>query len=96
MSGIELAESVRRRWPALPVLLTSGYSALLADEGSKGFPLQAKPYSAQDLQRALARLRGTQWAWPEGSAGGQEADAPNLGGGSLSSTISWRIIEPET
>jgi CheY-like chemotaxis protein len=63
MSGIELAESVRRRWPALPVLLTSGYSAVLADEGSRGFPLLAKPYSAQDLQQALARLRGvTPWA----------------------------------
>jgi PAS domain S-box-containing protein len=56
MSGIELADRLRAAWPNLPILLTSGYSAVLAEEGSRGFPLLAKPYSAGDLQRSLGEL----------------------------------------
>lgn len=53
MSGVELAREVRRRWPHLPVVLTSGYSHVLAQEGSHGFELLHKPYSAEDLTRVL-------------------------------------------
>jgi PAS domain S-box-containing protein len=56
MSGIELAEEIRRSWPNMPILLTSGYSAILAEEGARGFPLLAKPYSAGDLEQALLDL----------------------------------------
>jgi PAS domain S-box-containing protein len=56
MSGIELAERIRETHPSLPVLLTSGYSAVLAQEGSRGFPLLAKPYSARELETALSRI----------------------------------------
>jgi len=56
MSGIELAERIRETYPDLPVLLTSGYSAVLAQDGSRGFPLLAKPYSARELEKALARI----------------------------------------
>ena len=54
MGGIELAEQIRRERPGLPVLLTSGYSAILAEQGARGFPLLAKPYSAVELGKALA------------------------------------------
>ncbi len=54
MSGIELAQSVRRRYPGLPVVLTSGYSHVLAEEGRHGFTLLAKPYSVESLARALS------------------------------------------
>jgi len=33
MSGIELGREIRQRYPALPVVLTSGYSHVLAEEG---------------------------------------------------------------
>ena len=56
MSGIELAKQVRSRWPRLPIVLTSGYSPVLAEQGAGGFPLLAKPYSASELQRALAAV----------------------------------------
>ncbi|WP_164549667.1 PAS domain-containing hybrid sensor histidine kinase/response regulator [Altericroceibacterium xinjiangense] len=49
MSGIELAEEVRRRYPTLRVVLTSGYSHVLATEGSHGFELLQKPYSLERL-----------------------------------------------
>jgi PAS domain S-box-containing protein len=56
ISGIELADRIRRDRPQLPLLLTSGYSAVLAQEGARGFPLLPKPYSAADLEAALARV----------------------------------------
>lgn len=53
MSGIELAETLRSRYPRLPVVLTSGYSHVLAAEGSHGFELLQKPYTADGLARVL-------------------------------------------
>ncbi|WP_207538753.1 GAF domain-containing hybrid sensor histidine kinase/response regulator [Sabulicella rubraurantiaca] len=56
MSGIELGEEIRRRHPGLPVVLTSGYSEVLAEEGSHGFELLQKPYAAAELSRILRRV----------------------------------------
>lgn len=53
MSGIELASAVRRRWPSLRVVLTSGYSHVLAEQGTHGFEFLAKPYSAEALVKML-------------------------------------------
>ncbi len=55
MNGIELGLEIRRREPELPVILTSGYSHVLAQEGSHGFELLHKPYSIDDLTRVLRR-----------------------------------------
>ncbi|MDZ7281324.1 PAS domain-containing protein [Sphingomonas sanguinis] len=52
-SGIELAETLRSRFPRLPVVLTSGYSHVLAAEGAHGFELLQKPYTAEGLARVL-------------------------------------------
>jgi PAS domain S-box-containing protein len=52
-SGIELAEILRSRFPTLPVVLTSGYSHVLAEEGAHGFELLQKPYTAEGLARVL-------------------------------------------
>jgi len=53
MNGIDLAREVRRRWPGLPVVLTSGYSHILAEEGSHGFELLQKPYTLDGLMAML-------------------------------------------
>ncbi|WBH16230.1 PAS domain-containing protein [Sphingomonas radiodurans] len=53
ISGIELAETLRVRHPDLPVVLTSGYSHVLALEGTHGFELLQKPYTADGLARVL-------------------------------------------
>ncbi|WP_019903666.1 PAS domain S-box protein [Methylobacterium sp. 77] len=53
MNGIDLAQAIKRKWPAMPVVLTSGYSHVLAEEGSHGFELLRKPYSVADLSRIL-------------------------------------------
>lgn len=59
MSGVELAQNIRNRWPDLPVVLTSGYSHILAEEGSHGFELLQKPYSLQSLIDFLGRRRAS-------------------------------------
>jgi CheY-like chemotaxis protein len=53
MSGIDFAKTVRKQWPGIPVVLTSGYSHVLVEEGRHGFPLLQKPYSAKDVAKAL-------------------------------------------
>ena len=53
ISGVELAQALRSRFPGLPVVLTSGYSHVLASEGSHGFELLQKPYTAEGLSRIL-------------------------------------------
>lgn len=53
MSGIDFGREVRRLYPQLPILLTSGYSSVLAEEGSHEFDLLHKPYSIAELSEAL-------------------------------------------
>jgi len=55
MSGIELEREVRSRYPGLPVVLTSGYSSVLAEQDSHDFEILRKPYSLDELARVLAR-----------------------------------------
>jgi PAS domain S-box-containing protein len=55
MNGVELGREIRRRWPGLPVVLTSGYSHVLAEEGRHGFDLLHKPYSVEGLTTALRK-----------------------------------------
>ena len=54
MDGIEFARTLRSRRPGLPVVLTSGYSHVLAAQSEHEFPLLQKPYSLEGLQLALA------------------------------------------
>ncbi len=55
MNGIELGQEIRRKYPKLPVVLTSGYSHVLAQNGTHGFELLSKPYSIEDLSRVLRK-----------------------------------------
>jgi PAS domain S-box-containing protein len=58
MGGIALARELERRVPELPVVLTSGYSHVLAEEGVHGFDLIQKPYSVEQLSRVLRKVVG--------------------------------------
>lgn len=49
INGLELARLIRDRWPAMPVVLTTGYSDALAEQQDHGFPLLRKPYSVSSL-----------------------------------------------
>ncbi|MEJ8853728.1 PAS domain S-box protein [Variovorax robiniae] len=55
MDGVDMAKEIRSRWADLPVVLTSGYSHVLAVDGDHGFALLQKPYSIQELEDFLYR-----------------------------------------
>jgi CheY-like chemotaxis protein len=60
MSGIDLANRIRRDHPDLPVVLASGYSHVLAEHGTHGVELLRKPYSVEQLSRVLRKaVRGS-------------------------------------
>jgi CheY-like chemotaxis protein len=54
ISGIELAQKVRARFPELPILLTTGYSEEVG--GTHGFPVLQKPYELDSLADALGKM----------------------------------------
>jgi two-component system, NtrC family, sensor kinase len=56
MTGLDLAREIRRRYHDLPVVLTSGYSHVLSQNGSHEFELLQKPYSIEELARALDKV----------------------------------------
>ena len=56
MNGVELGGEIRRLYPDLPVVLTSGYSHVLVQEGHHGFELLKKPYAVEDLSRILRKM----------------------------------------
>ena len=55
-NGIALAKQIRTRRPALPVLLTSGFSEAMRGEAEAlGIPILHKPYGLNELRDAVAR-----------------------------------------
>jgi two-component system, NtrC family, sensor kinase len=60
MSGIELAQEIRRQGLDLPIVLASGYSQILSQQGSHGFELLQKPYSIEQLARMLRKVGWSQ------------------------------------
>jgi len=64
IGGVSLADTLRKRLPELPVVLASGYSHILAQEGGHDYELLHKPYSAEQLSRILQRMLATRPAVP--------------------------------
>ncbi|WP_252088593.1 ATP-binding protein [Pseudomonas sp. MWU13-3659] len=58
MGGLALARQLRQSHPGLPVILTSGYSEAIAEEGHQGFAFLAKPYSAEQVCQMLGAVLG--------------------------------------
>jgi PAS domain S-box-containing protein len=52
LNGIELAAQVRIRWPALPIVVTSGYNDVAPPDGL-ALPMLRKPVPYDDLHRAI-------------------------------------------
>jgi DNA-binding NtrC family response regulator len=59
MSGIDLALTLRARFPALPVLLATGYSNAALSPAAQQFRVLAKPYRLQELGQVVAELLAT-------------------------------------
>jgi len=56
VSGIDLAGAVRERWPALPVVLATGYTERRVS--IPGVKILAKPYDVEQVVGLLGRLSG--------------------------------------
>jgi two-component system, NtrC family, sensor kinase len=57
MNGVKMAETIRRRFPHIAVLLTTGYSSSAEDAVRRGFEVLPKPYDLAALERALRWVR---------------------------------------
>lgn len=55
MTGLDLAQAIRDRGIGVPIVLTTGYSQALSQDGVAGFELVQKPYSIEELSRVLHR-----------------------------------------
>jgi len=53
MNGLELATRVRAKFPALPIVLISGYNDVVATDGS-AFPVMRKPVPYDELYRMVS------------------------------------------
>ncbi|MGE7991662.1 ATP-binding protein [Pseudomonas sp. NPDC089554] len=58
IGGLALARELREQRPALPVILTSGYSEAIAEGGYQGFTFLPKPYSAEQVCQVLGKVLG--------------------------------------
>jgi hypothetical protein len=66
-SGMELGWEIRQRYSSLPVVLTSGYSHVLAEEVRRRFELLHQPYAVEDVSRVLRRVthrNDASWPYP--------------------------------
>jgi len=69
ISGIELGREIRRVAPALPVVLTSGYSDVLSNGATVDFEVLNKPYSVPELTRVLTAALNSQPPASQASSG---------------------------
>jgi two-component system NtrC family sensor kinase len=53
MNGLDLAREIRERFPGIPVLLTTGYSASAQDAVRQGVVVLQKPYDLESLRRNI-------------------------------------------
>jgi two-component system NtrC family sensor kinase len=56
--GVQLARTVRERFPSTPVLLTTGYSNAAQKAANEMFPILLKPYQIEALQQAIGQAVG--------------------------------------
>ena len=55
MDGLALAQTIRGKYPGLPILLATGYSDTLR-KVSLGFQILKKPYEIHELSQALSKV----------------------------------------
>ena len=56
MNGLAMAKAVRSKWPKLPIVLVSGYSASIGEAGDFGLPVLWKPYELAELAAAIGKV----------------------------------------
>jgi two-component system, NtrC family, sensor kinase len=69
MNGLELGHAIRRRYPAMPVLLATGYSDSVRDAVEQGLIVLQKPFDLAALEQALREARTPKVEQAPGIAG---------------------------
>jgi DNA-binding NtrC family response regulator len=69
MNGLELGQAIRRRYPAIPVLLATGYSDGMREALQQGFVVLQKPFDLAALEQALREARARAAEPTTGAAG---------------------------
>ena len=59
MDGLELAEVMKKEFPEVPILLTSGYGDVTGNAVARGFHVVPKPYRMEELRMRLGGLLST-------------------------------------
>jgi len=57
INGLELGHAIRTQYPAMPVLLSTGYSGSASDAVRQGFVVLQKPFDIAALEQALRETR---------------------------------------
>jgi two-component system, NtrC family, sensor kinase len=57
MNGLELGHAIRKLYPNIPVLLTTGLTSSARDAVEQGFVLLQKPFDLAALEEALGELQ---------------------------------------
>jgi two-component system NtrC family sensor kinase len=60
MNGLELGRAIRKLYPRVPVLLTTGFTSSAREAVEHGFLLLQKPFDLAALEQALGELRTRQ------------------------------------
>ena len=56
LNGLQLAEEIKKRWPHLSVLLTSGFNRAMTEQPSRQkFNIMKKPYTKEQLGQAIRK-----------------------------------------
>jgi len=55
MTGAELARQIRTSYPALPIILASGYAEIPDNAGLSDLPRLGKPFGQAQLTSAIIR-----------------------------------------
>jgi PAS domain S-box-containing protein len=55
MTGLQLAQAIRKQWPDMPIILATGYAELRGDDGID-LPKLSKPFFQNDLVDAIAAI----------------------------------------
>jgi two-component system, response regulator PdtaR len=69
MDGLKLAYAIRKRWPPIELILTSGHFHFTDDDMPERGRFFPKPYRDQDIVSALQVLLLKEWGGPPGGAG---------------------------
>jgi YesN/AraC family two-component response regulator len=54
MTGVQLAEIIKREWPNVPIIIATGYAEFPPGLGAN-LPTLSKPFSQRDLAEAVAK-----------------------------------------